>query len=364
MRGRRSRSAPRRRRPGQGHAGPSHDLQDRQLPAQRAGLQPARAPRRATCSGRRGPTTPATRSSRRRTPRARSVTASVLTSCSTLATLDQLEQRQPAAGNARSTCSTRSAADRPTSAPTDQPERGTPRSPAGVRANAEAGPNPGPLLVMAGFALSCFGLLLFLWLAFGGPIPLQAQGLSASRRPSARPRSSPRRPTCASPACRWARSGRSRPRPTAARRPSSSSSPRYAPMPKNTKAILRQKTLLGETYVELTPGDRSSGSIARGRHAAGVERVADTVELDEIFRAFDKPTRRRSRTGCRPAAVSLRRAAARTSTTRSATWRRSPRTPQSCSRCSTRRPAACASSCATRARSSTRCPSATTSCAR
>ena len=26
------------------------------------------------------------------------------------------------------------------------------------------------ILVMAGFALSCFGLLLFLWLAFGGPI--------------------------------------------------------------------------------------------------------------------------------------------------------------------------------------------------
>ena len=29
---------------------------------------------------------------------------------------------------------------------------------------------------MAGFALSCFGLLLFLWLAFGGPIPLQPKG--------------------------------------------------------------------------------------------------------------------------------------------------------------------------------------------
>src|SRR5437773_656267 len=28
------------------------------------------------------------------------------------------------------------------------------------------------MLVMVGFALSCFGLLLFLWLAFGGPIPL------------------------------------------------------------------------------------------------------------------------------------------------------------------------------------------------
>ena len=31
-------------------------------------------------------------------------------------------------------------------------------------------PTVGRLLVMVGFALSCFGLLLFLWLAFGGPI--------------------------------------------------------------------------------------------------------------------------------------------------------------------------------------------------
>src|SRR3712207_8450813 len=34
-------------------------------------------------------------------------------------------------------------------------------------------PTVGRLLVMVGFALSCFGLLLFLWLAFGGPIPLK-----------------------------------------------------------------------------------------------------------------------------------------------------------------------------------------------
>ena len=37
-------------------------------------------------------------------------------------------------------------------------------------------PNLPRLLVMAGFALSCFGLLLFLWLAFGGPIPLEPKG--------------------------------------------------------------------------------------------------------------------------------------------------------------------------------------------
>ena len=29
---------------------------------------------------------------------------------------------------------------------------------------------------MVAFALSCFGLLLFLWLAFGGPIPLKPKG--------------------------------------------------------------------------------------------------------------------------------------------------------------------------------------------
>ena len=35
------------------------------------------------------------------------------------------------------------------------------------------------ILVAAAFALSCFGLLLFLWLAFGGPIPLKPKGYQA-----------------------------------------------------------------------------------------------------------------------------------------------------------------------------------------
>ena len=32
------------------------------------------------------------------------------------------------------------------------------------------------ILVAAGFALSCFALALFLWIAFGGPIPLKPEG--------------------------------------------------------------------------------------------------------------------------------------------------------------------------------------------
>ena len=34
-------------------------------------------------------------------------------------------------------------------------------------------PTLGRLLTMVLFALSCFGLLLFLWLSFGGPVPLK-----------------------------------------------------------------------------------------------------------------------------------------------------------------------------------------------
>ena len=60
-------------------------------------------------------------------------------------------------------------------------------------------PTVGRILVMAIFTLSCFGLLLYLWSAFGGPVPLKPHGyrFNASFR---RRRSSPRRRTCASPA--------------------------------------------------------------------------------------------------------------------------------------------------------------------
>jgi ABC-type transporter Mla subunit MlaD len=65
----------------------------------------------------------------------------------------------------------------------------------------------------------------------------------------------------------------------------------YAPPPSDSQAILRQKTLLGETYVEMTPGDKSSPRLQEGGHLATAN-VAPTVELDEIFRSFDEKTRR------------------------------------------------------------------------
>ena len=37
-------------------------------------------------------------------------------------------------------------------------------------------PTVGNILVIVLFALSCFGLLLFLWESFGGPLPLKPKG--------------------------------------------------------------------------------------------------------------------------------------------------------------------------------------------
>src|SRR5829696_734037 len=40
----------------------------------------------------------------------------------------------------------------------------------------KSAPSVAQLLTMVVFALSCFGLLLFLWLSFGGPVPLKPKG--------------------------------------------------------------------------------------------------------------------------------------------------------------------------------------------
>ena len=40
----------------------------------------------------------------------------------------------------------------------------------------KSAPSIGRILIAVGFALSCFLLLLFLWISFGGPVPLKAEG--------------------------------------------------------------------------------------------------------------------------------------------------------------------------------------------
>jgi phospholipid/cholesterol/gamma-HCH transport system substrate-binding protein len=147
------------------------------------------------------------------------------------------------------------------------------------------------LAAMVVFALSCFGLLLFLWLAFGGAIPLKPKGYrfqatfaeatQLAREADVRISGVPvGKVKDIQPDKRTGRS-----------LVTIELQSRYAPLPSDARAILRQKTLLGETYVELTPGTRGARKVPDGGRLAATQ-VSPTVELDEIFRSFDERTRR------------------------------------------------------------------------
>jgi len=151
-------------------------------------------------------------------------------------------------------------------------------------------PSAGRILVMVGFALSCFGLLLFLWLAFGGPIPLKPEGYRFTVPFKEAGQLSKEADVRIAGVSVGKVKVIDADQKTGLSDATIELESRYAPVAKSTRAILRQKTLLGETYIELQPGSPSSGSLPDDGRLP-VAQVAPTVELDEIFRAFDERTR-------------------------------------------------------------------------
>src|SRR5436305_10143723 len=164
-------------------------------------------------------------------------------------------------------------------------------------------PSVAQIAVMVAFTLACVGILLYVWRSFGGQIPLAPKGYQVvagfnegtSLSDTAEVRIS------------GVRVGRVVKLTEGAGRTQATMQidPRYAPIPRDTRAILRLKTLLGETYVELTPGDRTHGTLRDGG-ALPAAQVSPTVELDEIFRAFDARTREAFRTWLQAQAGALR----------------------------------------------------------
>ena len=154
-------------------------------------------------------------------------------------------------------------------------------------------PSAGRIAAMTIFALSCFGILIYLWLTFGGATPLKPEGYRVNV-------DFPEATTLAQEAdvrISGVSVGRvkQKVREGSLTRVTLEIQRKYAPVPEDSRAILRQKTLLGETYVELTPGSKTADKVAdEGLLARG--NVSPTVELDEIFRAFDKRTRGAFRT--------------------------------------------------------------------
>ncbi len=151
-------------------------------------------------------------------------------------------------------------------------------------------PTLGRILVMAGFALSCFGLLLYLWVSFGGGFPLKAKGYRFHVHFGEATQLADQADVRISgvPVGKVVKLQLGANQTTDA---TIQLDERYAPIPKDAHAILRAKTLLGETYVELTPGHKGGGTLPEGGTLPD-SHVDKTVELDEIFRALDPRTRR------------------------------------------------------------------------
>ena len=149
-------------------------------------------------------------------------------------------------------------------------------------------PTIGKLAVIAVFALSCFLILTYLWTSFGGPTPLSAKGY----RFQADFQEATQLADNADVRISGVTVGHVKKSEQVddSTRVEIEIEERYAPLPRDTKAILRQKTLLGETYVELTPGSEASGDLPDGGLLPAGQ-VQPTVELDEILRALDEPTR-------------------------------------------------------------------------
>jgi phospholipid/cholesterol/gamma-HCH transport system substrate-binding protein len=152
-------------------------------------------------------------------------------------------------------------------------------------------PTAGRILVMVLFALSCFGLLLYLWVSFGGPTPLRPKGYRVQIAfPQATQLGEQADVRMAGVTIGKVREKRLDPH---ANRTIATIElqPRFAPLRRDARAILRQKTLLGETYVELTPGRRGAPAIPDGGRLPDA-RVVRSVTLDQVFQALDPATRR------------------------------------------------------------------------
>jgi phospholipid/cholesterol/gamma-HCH transport system substrate-binding protein len=137
------------------------------------------------------------------------------------------------------------------------------------------------------FSLSCVGLIIFVWTQFGGTIPFAPQGyrISALFRETGQ----------LVPGADVRISGVNVGRVTGVQAKGVYSfvtmdlQRAYAPIPTDTRAILREKTLLGEGYIELSTGTGNGPKFPDGATIPSSQ-VEPTQQLDQVLSAFDTPT--------------------------------------------------------------------------
>jgi ABC-type transporter Mla subunit MlaD len=165
-------------------------------------------------------------------------------------------------------------------------------------------PSTVQLAVITAFALSCFGILLFLWVTFGGSTPFKAKSYQIkvpfTEASQLAEQSDVRISGVDVGKVESIELGPGGKEAVALL----NIDDKYAPLPQKTRAMLRTKTLLGETYVELSPGNRNEPTLPEDSTLPPAQ-VAESVQLDEIFQAFDPKTREAFQDWMREAAVAI-----------------------------------------------------------
>jgi phospholipid/cholesterol/gamma-HCH transport system substrate-binding protein len=146
------------------------------------------------------------------------------------------------------------------------------------------------VLTMVGFTASCVGLLIFLWISFGGTLPFNAQGyrFSVEFNQATELASNAEVEIAGVTVGHVASVGLDH--RTGLTRAVIQIDHQYVPRPAGTRAILRQKSLLGETYVQLSAGNPHGPKLRDGATLPPGQ-VAPTVQLDQILNTFDPKTR-------------------------------------------------------------------------
>src|SRR5579859_3235234 len=152
-------------------------------------------------------------------------------------------------------------------------------------------PSIGKVITMVLFALSCVGLLLFLWLSFGGTIPFNPQGYRIRVAfPNAQELATQADVRIAGVSVGHVVSKSLDPHGNRTIATIEINN-QFAPIRRDAHAILREKTILGETYIQITPGSPNAPAVPDGGLLSRGN-VQPAVQLDQIFNAFDPTTRR------------------------------------------------------------------------
>ena len=160
------------------------------------------------------------------------------------------------------------------------------------------------MITLVAFTASCIGLLIFLWISFGGSLPFSAQGYRFSVEfNQATDLGSDAQVEIAGVTVGHVVSV-NLDHHTGLDRAVLQINRQYVPRPADTQAILRSKSLLGETYVQLSAGNPNGPKLPDGGSLSR-SHVDATVQLDQILNTFSPRTRAAFKTWMQEDGVAL-----------------------------------------------------------